>query len=168
VKRLNNSIIFLIIILFIAVAFILLGINLPERSKLIPNIISSILIFLVIIQIFLETNPKYKGKDFGKLKLFVNSSKTLNDKVPYKEKRQDYNKDNKEFFRILIWILFLVLGIYFLGFFLILPIFLFLFYYIECHYKWIKALVVTFIFLAIIYLVFEQFLGIELYKGIVL
>jgi len=154
-------------ILFIAIGFILIGKNLPERSKLIPNMISSILILLTAIQIFLEVNPKYKEQEFGKFKLFVNFSKIQKKKISYNKNEEKDGHENKKFFQILMWILFLVVGIYFLGFLMILPVFFFLFYYIECHYKWNNALIVTFIFLAIIYLVFEKFLGIDLYKGIV-
>ena len=45
---------------------------------------------------------------------------------------------------------------------------MFLFYFIECKYSWTKALGITFIFWMLIYLVFELFLQVRLYRGIIL
>jgi hypothetical protein len=136
----------------------------------IPFLVALFVLFLAIIQILFETVPKLKKKKIGKIELFnTEQIKMKQEKIIEGKERVEKNENKeKKLFDILKWILLLTLGIYLLGFLVTLPIFMFLFYFIKCGYRWTKALGTTFIFWIIIYLVFEVFLRAELYRGIIL
>ena len=169
-KKIDASVIFLLIIMFFSFGFIYFGRDFPFRSKVIPFLVALCVLFLAIIQIIFETVPKFKKKEIGKIELFnAEQVKKKQEKIiEEKEKVEKNENKEKKLFDILKWILLLTSGIYLLGFLVTLPIFMFLFYSIECGYKWNKALSTTFIFWMIIYLVFELFLRAELYRGIIL
>lgn len=169
-KKINASVIFLLIIIFVSFCFIYFGRDFPFRSKVIPFLVALFVLFLAIIQILFETMPKLKKKEIGKIELFnTEQVKMKQEKIIEGKERVEKNENKeKKLFDILKWILLLTLGIYLLGFLVTLPIFMFLFYFIKCGYRWTKALGTTFIFWIIIYLVFELFLRAELYKGIIL
>jgi hypothetical protein len=136
----------------------------------IPFLVALFVLFLAIIQILFETVPKLKKKKIGKIELFnTEQIKMKQEKIIEGKERVEKNESKeKKLFDILKWILLLTLGIYLLGFLVTLPIFMFLFYFIKCGYRWTKALGTTFIFWIIIYLVFEVFLRAELFRGIIL
>lgn len=156
-------------ITFISFGFVYFGRDFPFRSKVIPSLVALFVLFLAITQILLETIPELRKKEIGKIELFNRQVEIKQDKIIEKKERAEKNRyEEKKLFDILIWILLLTLGIYLLGFLLSLPVFIFLFYFIKCGYGWIKTLGTTFIFWIIIYLVFEVFLHVELYRGIIL
>lgn len=169
-KKINASVIFILIIIFVSFCFIYYGRDFPFRSKVIPFLVALFVLFLAIIQILFETVPKLKKKKIGKIELFnTEQIKMKQEKIIEGKERVEKNENKeKKLFDILKWILLLTLGIYLLGFLVTLPIFMFLFYFIKCGYRWTKALGTTFIFWIIIYLVFEVFLRAELYRGIIL
>ena len=169
-KKINASVIFILIIIFVSFCFIYYGRDFPFRSKVIPFLVALFVLFLAIIQILFETVPKLKKKKIGKIELFnTEQIKMKQEKIIEGKERVEKNENKeKKLFDILKWILLLTLGIYLLGFLVTLPIFMFLFYFIKCGYRWTKALGATFIFWIIIYLVFEVFLRAELYRGIIL
>jgi len=169
-KKINASVIFILIIIFVSFCFIYFGRDFPFRSKVIPFLVALFVLFLAIIQILFETVPKLKKKKIGKIELFnTEQIKMKQEKIIEGKERVEKNENKeKKLFDILKWILLLTLGIYLLGFLVTLPIFMFLFYFIKCGYRWTKALGTTFIFWIIIYLVFEVFLRAELYRGIIL
>lgn len=169
-KKINASVIFILIIIFVSFCFIYYGRDFPFRSKVIPFLVALFVLFLAIIQILFETVPKLKKKKIGKIELFnTEQIKMKQEKIIEGKERIEKNENKeKKLFDILKWILLLTLGIYLLGFLVTLPIFMFLFYFIKCGYRWTKALGTTFIFWIIIYLVFEVFLRAELYRGIIL
>jgi hypothetical protein len=136
----------------------------------IPFLVALFVLFLAVIQILFETVPKFKKKEIGKIELFnTEQVKMKQEKIIEGKERVEKNENKeKKLFDILKWILLLTLGIYLLGFLVTLPIFMFLFYFIKCGYRWTKALGTTFIFWIIIYLVFEVFLRAELFRGIIL
>ena len=163
-KKINASVIFILIIIFVSFCFIYYGRDFPFRSKVIPFLVALFVLFLAIIQILFETVPKLKKKKIGKIELFnTEQIKMKQEKIIEGKERVEKNENKeKKLFDILKWILLLTLGIYLLGFLVTLPIFMFLFYFIKCGYRWTKALGTTFIFWIIIYLVFEVFLRAEL------
>lgn len=169
-KKINASVIFILIIIFVSFCFIYFGRDFPFRSKVIPFLVALFVLFLAVIQILFETVPKLKKKKIGKIELFnTEQVKMKQEKIIEGKERVEKNENKeKKLFDILKWILLLTLGIYLLGFLVTLPIFMFLFYFIKCGYRWTKALGTTFIFWIIIYLVFEVFLRAELYRGIIL
>lgn len=169
-KKINASVIFILIIIFVSFCFIYYGRDFPFRSKVIPFLVALFVLFLAIIQILFETVPKLKKKKIGKIELFnTEQIKMKQEKIIEGKERVEKNENKeKKLFDILKWILLLTLGIYLLGFLVTLPIFMFLFYFMKCGYRWTKALGTTFIFWIIIYLVFEVFLRAELYRGIIL
>ena len=169
-KKINASVIFILIIIFVSFCFIYYGRDFPFRSKVIPFLVALFVLFLAIIQILFETVPKLKKKKIGKIELFnTEQIKMKQEKIIEGKERVEKNENKeKKLFDILKWILLLTLGIYLLGFLVTLPIFMFLFYFIKCGYRWTKALGTTFIFWIIIYLVFEVFLRAELYRGVIL
>lgn len=169
-KKINASVIFILIIIFVSFCFIYFGRDFPFRSKVIPFLVALFVLFLAVIQILFETVPKLKKKEIGKFELFnTEQVKMKQEKIIEGKERVEKNENKeKKLFDILKWILLLTLGIYLLGFLVTLPIFMFLFYFIKCGYRWTKALGTTFIFWIIIYLVFEVFLRVELYRGIIL
>ncbi|MCJ7651231.1 MAG: tripartite tricarboxylate transporter TctB family protein [Candidatus Lokiarchaeota archaeon] len=169
-KKVDASVIFILIIIFVSFGFIYFGRAFPFRSKVIPFLVALFVLFLAIIQILFETIPKFKKKEIGKIDLFnTEQVKIKQEKITEeKEWAEKYENKEKRLFDIIKWILILTLGIYLLGFLVTLPIFMFLFYFIKCGYRWTKALGTTFLFWVIIYLVFELFLRAELYRGIIL
>jgi len=168
-KKINASVVFLLIIVFVSFGFIYFGQGFPFRSKVIPFLVALFVLFLAIIQILLEIVPKFRKKNISKIELFAEQVSMKQEKIKEEKGGVAKNKNKeKELFNIFKWILLLTLGIYLLGFLVALPIFIFLFYFIECGYWWAKALGITFIFWMIIYLVFELFLRAELYRGIIL
>jgi len=169
-KKINASVIFILIIIFISFGFIYFGLDLPFRSRVIPFLVALFVLLLAIIQILFETLPVFRKKEIGKIDLFhTERIKMKQEKIILRKGKVENNKNKEERLLIILkWILILILGIYFLGFLVTLPIFVFLFYFVECKYTWTKALVITFIFWMIVYLVFEAFLRTNLYRGIIL
>ena len=66
-KKINASVIFILIIIFVSFCFIYFGRDFPFRSKVIPFLVALFVLFLAIIQILFETVPKLKKKDIGKI-----------------------------------------------------------------------------------------------------
>jgi len=169
-KKINTSLIFILIIIFISFGFIYFGLDLPFRSRVIPFLVALCVLLLAIIQMLFETLPVFSKKEIGKMDLFnTELIKMKQEKMILRKGKVENNKNReKRLLIILKWILILIIGIYFLGFLVTLPIFMFLFYFIECKYTCTKALSITVIFWMIIYLVFEAYLRADLYRGIIL
>ena len=69
-KKINSSVIFILIIIFVSFCFIYFGRDFPFRSMVIPFLVALFVLFLAIIQILFETVPKLKKKEIGKIELF--------------------------------------------------------------------------------------------------
>ena len=166
-KKLKASLIFVILIAFISICFIYFGWNLPTRSKVIPYWVASFLLIFCAIQFLLETIPKLEDEKISKIEYLIKQPEIQQKKIYKEKKNRSENDEKKKLVKIFIWILFLVLGLYLFGFLVILPIFISLFYLIECSYKLNTALAATSIISTIIYLFFEIFLDTELYRGLI-
>lgn len=83
-----------------------------------------------------------------------------------KEEESESQTNILRFWNILKWILLLTAGIYLFGFLLSFPFFICLFYRLEAGYPWVKSFLVAFIFLVTLFLFFQLFLNVELFKGI--
>lgn len=168
-KKISPSVIFTLVIALFSLGFLYFGRHFPARSKLIPFLVATFVLFLSMIQILFEAIPKFKKEEIGRVDLFHIEKVKLKRENILEEKKGLSNDENrgKELLDILLWILLLILGIYLIGFLIAVPIFLFLFYLTRCGYKWTNALGITFIFWIINYAIFELFLRLELYRGII-
>lgn len=161
------KIIFAFAIIITSIFFLYFSRNFPERSKVMPYTISLIVLFLAIIEIIIETIPSFKKLDDYKINYFgKNISLTLLKPNTISEQKTKNNKNNSGFYKILSWVFITIICIYFLGFLVVLPIFIGLFYRFEADYSWVKALVISLLYEATVFLLFQILLNVELYKGI--
>lgn len=69
---------------------------------------------------------------------------------------------------IIIWLLFLMVASYLIGFLLAIPLYMFLFLFIFARESWKLSIGVAIGVFAVIYLVFVKVLNVQLYKGLLL
>lgn len=166
-KKINANTIFTCIVIFICILFLYFSRNFPERSRLMPFTVSLLVLFLAFIQILFETVPGFKKMEAGKVH-FLNEDVQSN-----QVKNADHcnNRENKKnhlgLYSIIKWNLLVIIGVYLFGFFIALPMFVYLFYLFDGKYQWVRALVITLIFWILVFIFFQVFLNVELFKGII-
>ncbi len=163
----NAKVIFTFAIIITGIFFLYFSRSFPERSKVMPYAVSLIVLFLSIIEIMTDIVPGFSKLKLGKIDYLNKNISAIRVKTTsYHEQKTKNCKNQLGFYKILVWIFITIICIYFLGFLVVLPICIGLFYRFEAGYTWVKALVTSLLYEAIVFLLFQILLNVELYKGI--
>jgi 4-amino-4-deoxy-L-arabinose transferase-like glycosyltransferase len=147
--------IFAILIVMFIGSMVFFAFQYPPQARALPIYVGAITIFLLVIQLLMDTVP-YFGKRLAFLKhteiQFIKVD--MNEGSKQEDKEEDSKRTSKEI-RIIIWLLFLGILLYFLDYVLAIALFLLLFLRIEAKAKWLTNLLVTILFTGGIYLLFR-------------
>lgn len=152
--KISGSSYFFIIIMLAMLPVISLSLAMEEiKLKLLPLIIGSAVFFLAAIELIKEILAAEKQKE-----------SIARDKI---DKKEEDRKDRLGYLHIGAWVTGFFLAIYLLGFIIAIPVFVFT--YMKSHrIGWLVAITSTAITTAVIYVVFEFALEVDLYPGLFL
>lgn len=148
--KFNDRFIINTILLALIILFIIIALNYPLETKMVPLVIGIPALFLMIIE--------YVAQIFMKKTVISEESEKL-------EKSNDYLRLKKEI-NIVLWIIGFVGITYFFGFNISIPLFLFSIYKFQFSYSTGKSLLLSFVIWTIIFISFDQLLNISLNCGI--
>ena len=166
--KLKSEKILVFVLLIIVIIFLVISLKYESTARLLPLVIGIPTLFLLFLQLLLETIPS-----FSKLKKNIESTdvfkkqEILQDKKLTKEENiKRKNKKSKDEKNILLWIAFLIITIWLIGFIIAIPIFLILFFSLNNIFKLHKNILISLVTSAIVYFLFNKLLNLTLYKGL--
>jgi len=166
--KLKSEKILVFVLLIIVIIFLVISLKYESTARLLPLVIGIPTLFLLFFQLLLETIPS-----FSKLKKNIESTNVfkkqeiLQDKKLNKEENiKRKNKKLKDEKNILLWIAFLIITIWLIGFIIAIPIFLILFFSLNNIFKLHKSILISLVTSAIVYFLFDKLLNLTLYKGL--
>jgi multisubunit Na+/H+ antiporter MnhG subunit len=154
--KLKGSTYFLIAIMLIMVAVIIDASKWEEiQSKMLPLIYGILIFILTAIVLFQELKGKKETK------------RTVTEgKAGEVEKHEKHKEGWRGYFIAGAWVVGFFLALYLLG--IILATFLFIGSYLKTHgVRWLTIILCTILTPAIMYLLFEYFLELNLYRGLI-
>jgi hypothetical protein len=154
----KEGVFFTIFLLTSILLMTIIGFRYSAVSRQIPLVVGTGTFALLVLLLFMEFSEK----------VFIWFSKFDDHPVvPSKgEKKRDGNGDmRKKEISLVSWLLGLSAAIYFIGFLLPMPLFLFLFLKIESKESWVLSLGIAVVSSVMLYFLFFQILRIPAYHG---
>jgi len=159
--------VFTFFLLFIVVLMVALTFGYRPGARLVPILVGVCALILmvslclmVLFQRFASLYQRWEEKRHVYSK--DTESEDLNERM-----REAERTDRKKERSVVTWLLFLVAGTYVFGFFIAIPLFLFLFLKLWAHETWVLSLSMSGVVWGAVFFIFAYILGIPLHQGIV-
>ena len=152
----------LIVIIIVAAIFGEVSLSYSSlKMKLLPALVSGLILILAIAQLTLDILAHRRAAS-GNQPAEVETSAKVNEEVGL-ENVGDIRGDMIGFG----WLMAMIVGTYFVGFLVTIPIFIFI-YLITHDIGWLKSVIVAAVTVILVYLIFVKLLQSELFPGIIL
>lgn len=159
--------VFTFFLLFIVVMMMALTFGYRPGAKLVPMLVGVCTLVLLVSLSLMIVFPRFASqyqKFEGKSLLYLKAKESEKSNVGMKEAEETDRKKERS---VVGWLLFLAASTYLFGFFIAIPLFLFLFLRFWAHESWVLSLTMSGIILGAVFFIFAYVLNVPLHQGIV-
>jgi hypothetical protein len=153
-NKINPSVYFLLVVIVVMAVFFVTSLSYPQlKVKLMPMMMSGFTIVMALIALVIDLKIGQKG------------TMPTDEEGDVVEDEEKIKTPLSAYLRAFAWMVWAILGVYFCGFIVALPVWVAV-YMGKNGFAWWKGIVTGIGYIVIIYVVFTMGLQIELYPGV--
>jgi hypothetical protein len=162
--RRKIALLYTMLLLVVPLVIIFARHGFPEKARAIPILAGTVTLILGIIVLIGEVFPRI-GKKFESELFSLDTGEAKKEPDPEVEEVKSSHPTKQILGYLALMVGFFIM-IWLVGFFLSVPVFVFLSLMIYAHSRWVNAILITLVTEAFVFVVFRHLMGFELFQGI--